>query len=72
MKKIIYSVLVVFMITGLCLGVNVASAGPVVVKAVSYFSKNHPLMKPTTLEFYKMINEGLKGQVEIKYVGGPE
>lgn len=72
MKKIIYSVLAVFMIAGLCLGGNVASAGPVVIKAVSYFSKNHPLMNPTTLEFYKMINEGLKGQVEIKYVGGPE
>lgn len=51
---------------------SVCMAEPVEIKAVTYFPKNHPLVSPTCLKWFEMLNEGLKGKVHVKYVGGPE
>ena len=51
---------------------SVSVAGPVEIKVVTYFPKNHPLVNPTALKWFEMLNEGLKGKINIKYVGGPE
>lgn len=73
MKKSIYFFLPIFVLASLCFGMSVArAAGPIELKAVSYFPKNHPIMSPTTHEWFRMLNEGLEGTAHIKYVGGPE
>ncbi|MBW1942889.1 MAG: hypothetical protein JRJ51_08635, partial [Deltaproteobacteria bacterium] len=51
---------------------SISIAGPVEIKVVTYFPKNHPLVNPTALKWFEMLNEGLKGKINIKYVGGPE
>ena len=73
MKKLCLVFLAVIMAAGLTLVTSSASlAGPVEIKTVTYFTKNHPLVTPTTLEWFRMLNEDLKGRVHIKLVGGPE
>jgi TRAP-type C4-dicarboxylate transport system substrate-binding protein len=73
MKKSIYCLLFAFLLVGLSFGINTShAAGPIELKAVSYTASNHPFMDPMGHDWIKRINEGLKGQVRIKYVGGPE
>jgi len=73
MKKSIYFFLTVFVLVGLFSGISIANAAnPVVLKTVIFVPKSHPLMTPTTFEWLKMLNEGLKGKAEFKFVGGPE
>lgn len=73
MKRSKSFLLATIMTVVLLLGTSaVGMAGPVEIKAVTYFPKNHPLVNPTCLKWFEMLNEGLKGKIHIKYVGGPE
>lgn len=73
MKKSIYFLFSIAALACLLFGINAPSlAGPVEIKAVTYFPKNHPLVNPTCLKWFEMLNEGLKGKIHVKYVGGPE
>jgi TRAP-type C4-dicarboxylate transport system substrate-binding protein len=73
MKKSIYIVFAVFLLVGLGVRINITDAADLVeLKAITAFPKTHPLVSPQGYEWIKMINEGLKGKVHIKYVGGPE
>jgi TRAP-type C4-dicarboxylate transport system substrate-binding protein len=73
MKKSKSFLLATIMTVVLLLGTSaVGMAGPVEIKAVTYFPKNHPLVNPTCLKWFEMLNEGLKGKIHVKYVGGPE
>jgi len=51
---------------------SISVAQPVEIKVVTYFPKNHPLVTPTALKWFDMLNKGLGGKVNIKFVGGPE
>ena len=73
MKKSVFYLLAVFLLAGVCFGVNVVNAAdPIELKAITFLPKNHPIVNPTAFEWIKRINEGLKGKVHIKYLGGPE
>ena len=73
MKKSVFFILTFLLMTSICPVVNtVHAADPVELKAITFVPKNHPIMDPTAFEWIKRINEGLKGKVHIKYLGGPE
>lgn len=59
-------------VTLFLIGTPMSLAGPVELKVVTYFPKNHPQVNPVILQWFKMLNEGLEGKAKIKYVGGPE
>jgi len=72
MKKSFYLLLTVFVLFTLFFADQKAiAAGPVQIKVVGFAPKNHPLVPPI-FEYIKMLNNGLKGEVQAKYVGGPE
>ena len=72
MKKSGYFLLAVFLLSGLCFGVHSAFAGPVVLKAVSMVPRNHPFHEPQERIWIERVNEGLKDELQIKLIGGPE
>ena len=48
-----------------------AYAGKLKLKAVCFLPKTHPLASQS-VEWVKRVNEAFKGQIEVKYLGGPE
>lgn len=70
MKKTGYLSMTVMLFVILCLGISAVQAADL--KAISFASRNHPLINPHGHEWIKMINKTLGGQAKIKYIGGPE
>jgi TRAP-type C4-dicarboxylate transport system substrate-binding protein len=68
MRKLILAVLFVSVF---CLVSTVAFSAPIVLKAVTAFPKNH-LNNDTVQMFVDRVNETCKGQLEIRWLGGPE
>ncbi len=71
MKKSAYSILLICAVVGLHVLTTAARAAEIELKAVSYTPKDNR-QNLLAHEWIKRINEGLKGEVTIKYLGGPE
>ncbi len=69
MKKILWLGICVFLTLGLST-TNVWS-GPVVIKAITAFPKNHLNNDPVQI-FVDKVNERAKGKIKIDWIGGPE
>lgn len=71
-KRILYVLVVVGLMIGFLLGIRIAVASePAVLKASCFLDKNHPVAAKV-FPWMDLINNDLKGKLEIKYVGGPE
>jgi len=69
MKKLAWVVVSVFF---LCfLTVTTAQSGPVVIKAITAFPKNHLNNDPVSM-FIDKVNSRAEGKVKIDWIGGPE
>ncbi len=71
MKKSIISVLVLSFIFGFALFNAEALAQPIELKAISWGAKDHPLCA-MIVEWVDRVNREAKGELNIKYLGGPE
>jgi TRAP-type C4-dicarboxylate transport system substrate-binding protein len=72
MKRSVYFLLAIFLLGCFCFGIHSAFAEPKVLKAVSMVPKHHPFHTPQEPIWIDRINEALKGELQIKLVGGPE
>jgi TRAP-type C4-dicarboxylate transport system substrate-binding protein len=72
MKKLTYCLILaaLFLAAGIFNG-PVANAESVKLKAVCFLPKMHP-MAAQSVEWVKRVNETLKGELEVDYIGGPE
>jgi len=69
MKKVVWLVLIVAFLFGFV--ATDAKSGPIALKAVTAFPKNHLNNDPVPL-FVDQVSEGAKGRLKIDWVGGPE
>ncbi len=56
---------------GISLGATAATAQPVVLKGITPWQADYDLSKSFFI-FQELVNERLKGKVDLKYLGGPE
>lgn len=70
MRRHIFPSLALLMVALFCCSALYA-AGPIELKAVSYTAKDNR-QNLLAHEWVKRINEGLKGEASVKYLGGPE
>jgi TRAP-type C4-dicarboxylate transport system substrate-binding protein len=71
MKKSMYFILLVGIFVGLQILSPAARAAEIELKAVSYLPRDNR-QNLLGVEWIRRINEGLKGEVTVKYLGGPE
>jgi TRAP-type transport system periplasmic protein len=70
MRRSMWALLILVLVAVFCCPA-LHAAGPVELKAVSYQGKDNR-QNLLAHEWVKRVNEGLKGQVQVKYLGGPE
>jgi TRAP-type C4-dicarboxylate transport system substrate-binding protein len=72
MKKIFYGVLISTLIIGFCVVIQPTNAAePMVLKASCFLEQNHPIAVKV-FTWIDTVNKELKGELSVKFVGGPE
>ena len=65
-------VFLTFVLVAMSLFGNFAKAAPIVLKAVTFHPMNHPNVNPWVKMMIERVNKDSKGELTIKWLGGPE